>query len=258
MFEADSIPEVEPPAKEPAPTAIVQRRLEVGSTNDPLEHEADRFAKLVNQALASPGPSEYPSTSRIVRSVDSAPVERVTSSVDTDGGIVDGQTEAQIRQATGGVALESTVQRRAEDVLGCDPSGVLLHPGPEAQRLNEDVHAEAFTQVSQVFFRNGLPDTATASGRELLGHELTHTVQQSGKAQRRVQRKKTVNSKLEWVLTFLTTGSPIRVAPNHVARGPKVEISSRSGSPQRDLGIPPGRRGAGSRASSRQTLTLAL
>ncbi len=42
------------------------------------------------------------------------------------------------------------------------------------------MQAEAFTVGTDIFFRDGVPDDATAEGQSLLAHELAHTVQQRG------------------------------------------------------------------------------
>lgn len=173
-----------PPRYTPIPTPIplLQRQLKVGRSDDPLEREADSVALLVSRALHSNPVDAGHDSPRAVR--------RVGNSPPADGGVVDASTEAQIRNVRGGTALEPRVQRQAEGVLGADLSAVRLHHGAGSRQLNEQVHAEAFTYGSQIFFRGGLPDTSTAAGRELLGHELTHTVQQSAAVHRRVQRKR--------------------------------------------------------------------
>jgi hypothetical protein len=38
--------------------------------------------------------------------------------------------------------------------------------------------ARAFTVGRDVYFRDGMPDTASTGGMRLLAHELAHTVQQ--------------------------------------------------------------------------------
>lgn len=58
--------------------------------------------------------------------------------------------------------------------------GVRLHGGGAAARAVGGVGAHAVTRGRDVAFRDGVPDTATRSGRALLAHELTHVVQQSG------------------------------------------------------------------------------
>lgn len=132
-----------------AVTALIQTRLQVGGTDDPLEREADRVAT------------------------------RVVAGADAEGGEVDGATDASIRQATGrGRPLDADVQRTMEAGFGVDFSAVTVHDDAGADRLNRSLGARAFTTGSDIFFRQGEFSPQTPSGRELLAHELTHVVQQ--------------------------------------------------------------------------------
>ena len=83
----------------------------------------------------------------------------------------------QERQGRGD-ALDEETRERMEDGLGHDLSDVRIHTDDAAHELSEAVDAKAFTAGSDVFFTRGTYDPASASGRELLGHELTHVVQQ--------------------------------------------------------------------------------
>jgi hypothetical protein len=100
-----------------------------------------------------------------------------------------GEVEADVEQAvtsarSGGTPLAGAVRRRMEDAFEADFSGVRLHSGPPASKLNEHFGAKAFTIGSDIFLRDGLPDTTSADGQRLLAHELTHTVQQGASAPR--------------------------------------------------------------------------
>src|SRR5947209_4466804 len=73
-----------------------------------------------------------------------------------------------------GQPLPETFRRQAEIEFAADFSDVRVHVGPEA----EQVAAIAFTQGSDIFFRPGAYDPNSPRGREILGHELAHVVQQ--------------------------------------------------------------------------------
>jgi hypothetical protein len=77
-----------------------------------------------------------------------------------------------------GRPLQEPVRRDMEDALGHDLSDVRIHTDSDAHDLNEAVSARAFTTGSDVFFKQGTYDPSSTSGRQLLGHELTHVVQQ--------------------------------------------------------------------------------
>ncbi len=94
------------------------------------------------------------------------------------------EVEASIQRARGGgQALDSGVRARMEPAFGADFSGVRVHTGGEADSLNRSLSARAFTTGQDIFFRQGEYSPGTTSGQELLAHELTHVVQQTGSVQ---------------------------------------------------------------------------
>lgn len=110
-------------------------------------------------------------------------VERMqrSAAIGVDGGDLDGATEAAVRSSRGGgSALEPGVRRQMEGAFGADFSSVRVHEGTEAAELNDRIQAKAFTMGSDIYFRDGAPDTSSDGGRHLLAHELTHVVQQGG------------------------------------------------------------------------------
>jgi hypothetical protein len=80
------------------------------------------------------------------------------------------------------------VQALMESRMGADFRDVRVHTGGEAAQLNRSIGARAFTQGNDVYFGAGEYSPETDSGQHLLAHELTHTVQQSGPVNRRIQR----------------------------------------------------------------------
>ena len=73
-----------------------------------------------------------------------------------------------------------------EASFGADFRGVRVHTGSEADALNSAVHARAFTTGHDIFFRAGEYNPQSSGGRELLAHELTHVVQQTGAVRRKL------------------------------------------------------------------------
>lgn len=99
--------------------------------------------------------------------------------VGPEGGKVPPQLESSINRARGGgQPLESTVQEQMSKTMGHDFSGVRVHTGSEADRLNQQLSAKAFTTGQDIFFKRGEYNTGTGSGKELITHELIHVVQQ--------------------------------------------------------------------------------
>jgi hypothetical protein len=62
---------------------------------------------------------------------------------------------------------------------------VRVHTDAQSDSLNKSIQAKAFTTGSDIFFSKGAYDPGSQSGQELLGHELTHVVQQGSAVQKK-------------------------------------------------------------------------
>jgi len=80
----------------------------------------------------------------------------------------------QLRTVGEGRPLDAGIRQTMESFFDADFSGVRVHEGPTAQSMG----ALAFTLGEELHFAPGLYDPTTRHGVELLGHELTHVVQQ--------------------------------------------------------------------------------
>jgi len=95
--------------------------------------------------------------------------------------------ETAIQRARGGgQALDTTARAQLEPAFGADFGRVRVHTDGEADQLNRALHARAFTTGSDIFFRQGAYQPGSSGGRELLAHELTHVLQQTGGVQRKL------------------------------------------------------------------------
>ena len=100
-----------------------------------------------------------------------------------DSADLDDATATRINQARGqGQSLDTTLQMQMSQAMGHDFSGVRVHTSPEANDLNQQLSAKAFTTGQDIFFRQGEYNPGSSGGRELIAHELTHVVQQSSGA----------------------------------------------------------------------------
>lgn len=96
-----------------------------------------------------------------------------------------GQGQSLSREATGGGGggprpgrmLPQSLQHQMEALHGMDFSDVRVH---ESHRPIH-VGALSFSQGNDLHFAPGRYDPGSAAGRELIGHELTHVVQQRQK-----------------------------------------------------------------------------
>ncbi|RCJ27910.1 hypothetical protein A6V25_17410 [Nostoc sp. ATCC 53789] len=99
--------------------------------------------------------------------------------------------EASINQARGGgQVIADNIREPMEQAFGADFSGVKVHTDGQSDQLNQSIQARAFTTGQDVFFRQGEYNPGSRGGQELLAHELTHVVQQSGRMVQKATRGK--------------------------------------------------------------------
>lgn len=115
------------------------------------------------------------------RQVGNQAVQRlVTQRQSEDGFDLDDNTTNRINQARGGgKSLDGAVQTQMGEAMGFDFSGVKVHTSSEADSLNQDLGAKAFTTGQDIFFKEGTYNPGSSDGQELLAHEMAHVVQQS-------------------------------------------------------------------------------
>ncbi|KRE86525.1 hypothetical protein ASG89_11000 [Paenibacillus sp. Soil766] len=100
----------------------------------------------------------------------------------SEGGFEAGEgIESQIKAKQGsGSKMDSSIQAKMESAFQTDFSNVNIHNDSESTKINRSLGAEAFATGNDVFFREGRYNPDSREGQELLGHELTHVVQQRG------------------------------------------------------------------------------
>lgn len=81
-----------------------------------------------------------------------------------------------------GVPLEPAVREPLEQKFGHDFSNIRVHDHPRASDSAESISANAYTIGNHVVFARNRFQPQTPSGRRLLAHELTHSIQQSAGA----------------------------------------------------------------------------
>jgi hypothetical protein len=124
---------------------------------------------------------------------------------------------------TSGRPMAPEVQQEMETSFGTDFSDVRLHEGPEAPAIG----AIAFTRGSDVHFAPGHYDPSSQSGRELLGHELAHVVQQrEGRVQATTQAKgvalsddTSLEAEADRMGALAARGEPIQTTPSGETQG---------------------------------------
>ncbi|MDH5178844.1 MAG: DUF4157 domain-containing protein, partial [Gammaproteobacteria bacterium] len=94
---------------------------------------------------------------------------------------LDKENEDYINSVQGqGQPLMESERGFFEPRFGHSFSRVRVHTDGRAAQTARQINAQAFTIGRDIFFGAGHYQPATTSGRQLLAHELTHTIQQSG------------------------------------------------------------------------------
>ncbi|SKA36529.1 protein of unknown function [Chitinophaga eiseniae] len=88
------------------------------------------------------------------------------------------------QQSAGGFTLSDDTRSFMESRFNADFSNVRIHTGPESAQLNNQLGAKAFTYQNHIFFNNNQYQPEAPAGKQLLAHELTHTIQQGQSVQR--------------------------------------------------------------------------
>ncbi len=191
----------------------VQPKLTVGPVGDKYEQEADRVAETVVRMPTSKSKgavpdkganSGWPGWQEIQRDeleeeeiAQTKPLVHLAAAGgnddagDADDGIQrDGgkgsfepgsDFESKLSAVQGGgVPLAPSLRTPMEQAFGNDFSNVRVHNGAESDNLNQSIQARAFTSGQDIYFRSGEYNSNSAGGKELLAHELTHTIQQGG------------------------------------------------------------------------------
>lgn len=84
-----------------------------------------------------------------------------------------------IMRTSVGKPLDSTVQTRMSNLLGRSFDDVRVHDNEHAADVTSQIGAEAVTVGSNIFFAPTRYQPETVSGQALIGHELTHIIQQT-------------------------------------------------------------------------------
>jgi hypothetical protein len=146
------------------------------------EDKQSRVLKERNQASSQRGKKADGSITNLQKLIGNRAVQRLIHQRQSDQSFeLDQDTANRVDKERGsGQTLDRSVQEKMGTAMGYDFSDVHVHTSPEADALNQDLSAQAFTTGNDIYFREGAYDPNSSSGQELLAHEMTHVVQQSG------------------------------------------------------------------------------
>jgi hypothetical protein len=175
--------EAEPQA--PAPVSAPQQMVSVGSADDPAEREADTVAREVVTALRSSEGADDGGGHPGAAAVSAPSIRRApdgdggTAVVGREGGAIGGELAQSVLQPSGGSPLDAALKPRLEGAFGASFDNVRIHRDSQTA---PQIGARAFTHGSDIHFAPGEYQPHSDDGLRMLGHELTHVVQQSGGA----------------------------------------------------------------------------
>jgi hypothetical protein len=160
----------------------LQRRISIGSENDPLEHQAETVADQVMNMSTVPSLQKKCAHCEEEEMAQRKPLASFIQRKGEESGAVASDTVTEKVQSTkgGGNALSETTRSFMESRFGTDFSGVRIHTGDYAAQMSQELNAQAFTVGNDIYFNAGKYAPDLADGRHLLAHELTHTIQQNG------------------------------------------------------------------------------
>ena len=162
-------------------SGAIRAKLAVGSVDDPLEHEADSVA---DQVMRMPDPALAIATAppQISRKCAACEEEdaKTLRTKSASGLAAGGEAPSIVHDVIGspGQPLDPATRSFFEPRFGRDFSHVRMHSDARAGASAQAVRALAYTVSNHIVVADGHA-TGSESGRRLLAHELTHTLQQS-------------------------------------------------------------------------------
>lgn len=209
---------------------VIQAKLTIGAAGDQHEQEADHVADMVMRmpersggcgcgacrsgGMQAPSRDESESASIMRKGADGgscssdAGATRTEEEEEGEQGAVQRKGDSGGSPQAGrgfeqrlsgsrgkGTPLSADIRSFMEPRFHYDFSNVRVHTDDNASTMAKEIHAEAFTTGSDLYFRSGRYDPSSENGRKLLAHELTHVIQQSegavdgaGTVSRHIQR----------------------------------------------------------------------
>lgn len=157
---------------------LIQAKLAINGPNDQYEQEAEQMAdQVMTMEKASPVSTITPVVQRAEEdeggAAEPAP-DKLVSGLNSSKG--------------GGSFLPEQTRGPMEQFFSKDFSQVKVHTGGDAVQMSRDIQAKAFTHGNDIYFNEGQYAPESDTGKHLLAHELTHTVQQNGAAPPAIQR----------------------------------------------------------------------
>lgn len=195
------MPALATPLRSPAVAApVIQPALKVARRNDAAEQQAVRQADWVMRSDVSQSTGMVPVTEDI-RQIQMLPMggehqpppltmekDRSVQADRSAEAAAELQPEPSARfiemnlpRAGSGNPLPGSTRSFMEARFGRSFENVRVHTDTRAAAMAESIGAKAFTYGQHIYFNRGYYEPETQSGKTLIAHELTHTIQQGSK-----------------------------------------------------------------------------
>ncbi len=170
---------------------FIQPKLTINQPNDAYEQEADAMADKVMR-MEQPGVQlkPLPITGIQRKCAHCKEEEKVKrKEISNEEATAGNNLENYVGSLNnGGQPLSNEARSFYEPRFGYNFSNVKVHTDTVAAKSAQSINALAYTSGNNIVFNNSQYSPNTDSGKRLLGHELTHVVQQgSGVATKRIQ-----------------------------------------------------------------------
>ena len=166
--------------------SFFQPKLAINGRNDVYEQEADAMAgRVMRMPDAATNNNLFFKPAGSLVQLKCAHCEEEQKQlhrkeINNDESIANAFTENYISSLNGkGKNLTPDERSFFEPRFGYDFGNVKVHTDSVAAKSAQSVNALAFTSGNNIIFNNGQYSPETESGKKLLGHELTHVVQQN-------------------------------------------------------------------------------
>ncbi len=171
----------------------IQPKFTINNPGDVYEQEADAMAEKV---MRMPFESRQGGMPPCPTSIIGASIQRKCTSCEEEekrkpimrkevgvfGGMPVSNSFSSSLNATkgGGSSLPKGTKSFMENAFSTNFSNVRIHNDSQANKMSQSINAKAFTHGNDIYFGAGQYNPNTHSGKSLLAHELTHTVQHVG------------------------------------------------------------------------------
>ncbi len=226
----------------PAPLSL-QPKLKINSPSDRYEQEADSIAnKVMRIPPTFTQPKPYKNENITEDTIQQRPLAAQISTLNLDGNAQrkcakceeeekqvlqtksnSSTTEAasnaltnQIQQSNGsGQSMDTNTKSFMESRFGTDFSNVRIHTNNSAQNMNQEINAKAFTVGNNIYFNQGEYNPDLDTGKKLLAHELTHTLQQGNGMSNTLMRQVNEGTSSNFRLQMPSSSNPYNASQNN-------------------------------------------